>query len=571
MPAPPPPGLATLYGQVSPQFTEIQLQSSDGPRFTGFGGNRLRAGPGGGGGGPFQQIAPGDYEMVGLPPGTYRVEGFAFAQGAVNYVTEVTLGANASTRLDLTLRAANGLHGGLSITNSDGSAVTGTTGKVYPYSPFQLHIPIHVPKSPPRTIAETTYTLSFGPQSTIPGEKSTATMSMLYYYNDSGAPLFLEAVPGDPLGTAPAPTNAAGSWDVSQSGAGLSIGQALAGAATQTARGATFDSAGSIFLDPTFTPTVQDGGNFELSVTPHVTLIQHVDDESQCPDGTTAVVRSYLEYGSTSKDKAREALKMTLEAEKQEAVAIGRRLGEPGSVTSADFVLIPLIYEVDRIQEELDNYSIFDCIPAPVDPDALYVDPSGRVATTHGVPVAHAQVLLQRSSSPAGRFMTPPAGSAIMSPVNRRNPDFTDRLGRFGWDVIPGFYRVQASHPGCHAAHHPGQRVASTPVSAIPPEVTNLMLVLDCPHLRRASTRIQLAYGPLARTLFATVLGRGSRLPVGTITFRRAGRTLATVPLDRAHAMAIAGPVGTVAVTYSGDGRYAPSRARYALGSPRQR
>ncbi len=105
VPAPPPPGLATLYGQVSPPFTEIQLHSSDGNRFTGFGGNSFRFGPSGG---HFQQIAPGEYQMIGLPPGTYRAEGFAFAQGAVNYVTQVTLRANTSTRLDLTLRAANG-------------------------------------------------------------------------------------------------------------------------------------------------------------------------------------------------------------------------------------------------------------------------------------------------------------------------------------------------------------------------------------------------------------------------------------------------------------------------------
>ncbi len=306
-------------------------------------------------------------------------------------------------------------------------------------------------------------------------------------------------------------------------------------------------------------------------MTPHVTLIQHVNDESLCPDGTTAVLRP-----SPDKDKARLSLIMTMQAEQREAVAIGRRLGEPGSVSSADFVLIPLIFgstdvssifEVHRISDELDDYSIFDCIPAPVDPDSVYVDPSGRVKTTHGVPVAHAKVLLQRSSSRTGRFITPPAGSTVMSPVNRRNPDFTDQLGLFGWDVIPGFYRVQASHPGCHAAHHRRRRVASTPVSAIPPPVTNLTLVLDCPNLRRASTRIELAYRPLARTLVATVLGRRGPLPVGTITFRRAGRTLATLPLDRAHAMAIVGPRGTITVTYSGDGRYDPSRARFTLRS----
>jgi hypothetical protein len=66
-----------------------------------------------------------------------------------------------------------------------------------------------------------------------------------------------------------------------------------------------------------------------------------------------------------------------------------------------------------------------------------------------------------------------------MSPSNRRNPDFTVLNGHFGWDVVPGFYKVRASKVNCVK---PGdtQAYVDTYVMEIPPPVTDLVLQLDC-------------------------------------------------------------------------------------------
>lgn len=58
---------------------------------------------------------------------------------------------------------------------------------------------------------------------------------------------------------------------------------------------------------------------------------------------------------------------------------------------------------------------------------------------------------LLQSDSATGPFAVVPDGSAAMSPMNRKNPDVTDSGGRFGWDVIAGYYKVRAEKSGCHA------------------------------------------------------------------------------------------------------------------------
>jgi hypothetical protein len=59
-----------------------------------------------------------------------------------------------------------------------------------------------------------------------------------------------------------------------------------------------------------------------------------------------------------------------------------------------------------------------------------------------------------------------------MSPANRVNPDVTDSAGHYGWDVVPGFYKVHAEKAGCGAT--------DSAVVKIPPPVTDLNLVLGC-------------------------------------------------------------------------------------------
>ncbi len=124
-----------------------------------------------------------------------------------------------------------------------------------------------------------------------------------------------------------------------------------------------------------------------------------------------------------------------------------------------------------------------DC-PAP-GPDKqktfdIYIDPSGHVRDVNGNGIVGATVTLLRSDSSSGPFEVVPDGSAIMSPSNRTNPDTTDAEGRFGWDVIAGFYVVRAEATGCVSPDNPAQSFAESEVMTIPPPVTDLDLRLDC-------------------------------------------------------------------------------------------
>jgi hypothetical protein len=126
-----------------------------------------------------------------------------------------------------------------------------------------------------------------------------------------------------------------------------------------------------------------------------------------------------------------------------------------------------------------------DCPGATPDQDiefGLYIDPSGVVKDTNGNPIEGAVVTLYRSSSASGPFFPVPNGSTVMSPSNRENPSFTTADGRFGWDVVAGFYKVRAeTDPPCVSAANHSQAFAETGVMTIPPPVTNIDLRLFCP------------------------------------------------------------------------------------------
>ena len=110
----------------------------------------------------------------------------------------------------------------------------------------------------------------------------------------------------------------------------------------------------------------------------------------------------------------------------------------------------------------------------PIDGGYVYIDPSGVVQTTGGVPIAGATVTLFRSDTgETGTFVQVPNGSAIMSPGNRTNPDATDSAGHFGWDVIAGFYFVRAAKAGCGSADTAILHILDVPV-------TNLVIQLNC-------------------------------------------------------------------------------------------
>jgi hypothetical protein len=123
-----------------------------------------------------------------------------------------------------------------------------------------------------------------------------------------------------------------------------------------------------------------------------------------------------------------------------------------------------------------------DCPSAPDEEIdfGIYIDPSGVIRDTNGNPVEGATVTLYRSATEAGPFFPVPDGSALMSPSNRRNPDLSREDGRFGWDVVAGFYVVTAEKDGCVSAADPSRPDAITRVMTIPPPVTDLDIRLNC-------------------------------------------------------------------------------------------
>jgi hypothetical protein len=109
----------------------------------------------------------------------------------------------------------------------------------------------------------------------------------------------------------------------------------------------------------------------------------------------------------------------------------------------------------------------------------VYIDPSGRIVDANGDPVEGATVTLLRSDNESGPYDIVPDGSAIMSPANRTNPQTSDSAGRFGWDVVPGWYKVRAEKDGCTAPDSTATFV-ETDALPVPPPQLDLELRLDC-------------------------------------------------------------------------------------------
>ena len=212
--------------------------------------------------------------------------------------------------------------------------------------------------------------------------------------------------------------------------------------------------------------------------------------------------------------------------------------------------------------------------PPPPEPDPTpiiipfpWIDPSGTVLARSGhgalVPLPGATVTLQLGHGRRGPFGAVRNRSTVMSPANRRNPDRTSALGAFGWDVLPGYYRVAASHRGCKSAMG---TTALTSVLRVPPPALGLRLVLACPHLRRAVTHTTLRvsrHGKHQLVLLARVRGRH---PAGVVAFLLGRRQLGVVPVDPRSGRATLTLRGTrttgYLARYGGDGLNATSSAR---------
>jgi hypothetical protein len=160
-----------------------------------------------------------------------------------------------------------------------------------------------------------------------------------------------------------------------------------------------------------------------------------------------------------------------------------------------------------------------------------YVDPSGTVYARvgHGslVPLAGATVTLEVKTRRGFRAVA--NGSAVMSPSNRRDPDRTDSMGTFGWDVLPGIYRVAVTHPGCSAAR---SKRALSRVVVVPPPALHMRIVVICPGLKLASTQTSLrVHKRREHELLLTAHVRG-RHPYGVVQFLHAGHLLGTAPVN---------------------------------------
>jgi hypothetical protein len=110
----------------------------------------------------------------------------------------------------------------------------------------------------------------------------------------------------------------------------------------------------------------------------------------------------------------------------------------------------------------------------------IYIDPSGKVLTEDNLPIPGANVTLYRSDIANGPFEIVPSNSGLMSLINRTNPDLTDTSGLFGWDVVSGYYKVRAEKTNCVSASDHSKAYVESEILRIPPQVTDIQLVLAC-------------------------------------------------------------------------------------------
>jgi YVTN family beta-propeller protein len=264
----------------------------------------------------------------------------------------------------------------------------------------------------------------------------------------------------------------------------------------------------------------------------------------------------------------------------QHALAEARRQLEFGRTTAAERKTLEsdikrLEFVIPREQSELEGHleianDVCLLVEGCPDEDNIYaaeepcplsgavaVDPSGFVVTRKGVPIEKAKVVLERSEAAAGPYTAPPNGDAVMSASNRKNPDSTDIDGHFGWDVYPGYYRVRATRKGCKGA-------ALTKGLPVPPPVTNLRLVLDCPKLTRTATKTRLLdvrkSGP--GSIVTLQVRAGAKAAIGLVNVR-AGKARAFAFLDKRGRARVILPAhaGRVSVRYAGNARFSPSRS----------
>jgi DNA-binding beta-propeller fold protein YncE len=449
--------------------------------------------------------ASGAYSFGGLRPGAWAMEVTPPTQALFGASAVLSVSAGTQTQ-DFTLRAPVPLPAQVTV-NSAAGLFSGGIPIIYWNGPFAISHPLDVPFSgtPGSTltiVVEDAIYLAGG------GLGAQTGLSATFRYDGSGHPALSAVAPmTTPPGPNPAlsPPGAAGASDVSRGhGDGGPVARPAQGGLQQFNLA---DLLSQIAGTSSSSPTVTTTGNINQAAHGDVTL-------------------SHLQYAQPTgyiKDPNNPSLLIPI-CPKGFHVAV------------VDITLVPNGRPIPQRE----------CVPDP-DPNQpqnsnAKVDPSGLVTTNHGVPLAGVQVTLQRSLFPHGPFTPPRVGSTVMAPsVNRER---TNPAGHYGWDVIPGYYRVLAARPGCTAASGHGRHAKQliSRVVKIPPAVTNLNLVLSCPHVRRSASQTILRAHALRGvaghllTVTVTVRARRGRTPhgtiVGTVTLRSAGRIVATLPLD---------------------------------------
>lgn len=163
----------------------------------------------------------------------------------------------------------------------------------------------------------------------------------------------------------------------------------------------------------------------------------------------------------------------------------------------------------------------------------IYIDPSGRVVDQYSRPVTGATVTLLRSDSADGPFTAVPNGSTIMDPSNRVNPMPSGSDGSYGWNTVPGYYRIQATPPtGCSVPG--GGPSVQSDVLTVPPAQTDVNLALQCTDAVALTPASGSATTGTAQILTAALTRGGGTITTGSVLFTVTGAnpTTGSVPVN---------------------------------------
>ena len=485
----------------------------------------------------------GSYSFANLQPGAWAMQaqpaGGELQGGSA--VVQVTPGSQTQNFL---LHAPRPLPSGVSFAGNVGTGPDGLPVFFWD-SPAIMTWPIYIPPGAP------------GSQLQIIDETEVATtggqiiaqtqLPITVRYNASGQPTITAAGAAT---SASVKTRGAAGWH----GAAGSVDQARIAEATNS--------------NPSIVDTLtQIGKNLANSFNVEA-AVQSVINIFQKDHGTTQVNNQTQVDATQNSDGTYSCPPDTSEV-LWEKVYQQQITGPTNGTSTFKFVCIPHPTKCPRGSASSTHATAADCsnpqpAPNPTETEPTF-DPSGSVVTTTGAPVPDGKVILTRSATKQGPFQAVPNDSSIMSAANRRNPDHTTAAGAFDWDVVAGFYRISAQHPGCSAPRGNAKQSLSS-ILQIPPPAFDLRLVLRCPHLRRARSgatlRVNKLLGGSELLLNVRVAGARAHHPTGLVELISAGKVFVTIPLDRRSQAVFAvskRPQNQLRVRYLGDGYNAPS------------